>query len=69
MELNDRTYISFVHNWRMLLKTVQDSILIRDYFLASLKTLLNINAKEHIKIYIKNWLKHTYFLTFKKLEK
>ena len=40
MELNDRTYISFVHNWRMLLKTVQDSILIRDYFLASLKTLL-----------------------------
>ena len=40
MEVNDRTYIRFAHNWRMLLKTVQDSILIRDYFLASLKTLL-----------------------------
>ena len=69
MELNDRTYISFVHNWRILLKTVQDSILIRDYFLASLRHCLNINAKEHVKIYLKNWLKHTYSLTFKKYEK
>ena len=69
MELSDRTYISFVHNWRMLLKTVQESILIRDYFQHRSRHCLNINAKEHIKIYIKNWLKHTYFLTFKKFEK
>ena len=70
MELNDRTYISFVHNRRIRLKTVQDSILIRDYFLASLKTLVeHINAKEHVKMYLKNWLKHTYSLTFKKYEK
>ena len=43
--------------WRMLLKTVQDSISIRDYFLASLKCPV---AKEHQK-YLKFFWNNKYY--------